>query len=405
MTSSLKGSESLNSSASSSVVLNQKANQSRGIALYDINNLETSPWPHTLDGQYAQNFLTPFIEKGVSQYIENVQTDLRVLVCDGLVLPITVNNAEYENSYVCSPHSYFISYAKDSLGFLSQAWLRYSMSALLVGLGKFLRKFHINKVVTVNNWLFSTNLYPQLQPYQIKQIVQFLKQSFPDHALVFRSVDPYTSPICYETLQPMGFEYIATRQIYFLESQTSTFFESRLFKSDMKLLKNSGYEIIGNEQLTEAEIPRLLELYRCVYIDKYSDLNPQFNKNFLQLVMKKKLMHFKAIKKDGRIDGVVGYVQRDGKMYCPFFGYDCHMPKEVALYRLLSTVLMLEAFERRLFFHQSSGASMFKTIRKAQSCIEYTAVFYKHLKKRRQLPWLMLKSLYNSVGAVYMKRY
>lgn len=383
----------------------QDVNKQEEIVLYDKHQLEACPWPQTPDGQYAQKFLTPLIQRGVSKYIENVQTDMRVLVMDGLVLPITINEAEYENSYVCSPYSYFISYAKESIDFLSQAWLYHLMNTLLAGAGKVLRQLHVNKVIVVNNWLYSTNLYPQTQPYQVMRIAQFLEQVFPDHAIVFRCVDRYTNPICFQTLQQMGFEFIAARQIFFLDPHDHSLLESRIFKSDMKLLKNSGYEIIDGEQLTESEIPRVLELYRELYIQKYSTLNPKFNENFMRLVLEQKLLQFKALKKNGRIDGVVGYMQRNGKMYCPFFGYDSQVPKEVALYRLLSTLLMLEAYNHCLFFHQSSGASMFKKIRKAQSCIEYLAVSYKHLNITRHLPWKLLKNLYNSLGTIYMKRY
>lgn len=375
------------------------------ITLYDENNVEECPWPQTLDGQYAQAFLTPLIKNGVSHYIKNVQTDLRALIMDELAIPITINEAQYDNSYVCSPYSYFISYAGKSLDFISQQWLRHLIKGLLLGLGKTVYQFQINKVIVVNNWLYSTNLYPLLQPQQVTKIVQFLQKSFPDHAIVFRSIDPHTSPICYHTLQDIGFKYIATRQIYLIDPQVSSVCESRLFKSDLKLLKNCGYEIINGDHLRDCDIPRLLELYCDLYIQKYSDLNPAFTEDFLRLALEKNLLTFKALKKNGRIDGIAGYVQRDGKMYCPFFGYDSQMPKEAALYRILSTVLMLEAYQNHLFFHQSSGASTFKTIRKAQGCIEYTAIFYKHLKIRRHIPWFLLKNLYNTVGSVYMKRY
>lgn len=381
------------------------AHQQEAIALYQAENLAECLWPQTRDGQYAQTFLIPLIKQGVAHYIENVQTELCVLKVDEIVLPITINQAEYNNSYVCSPYSFFISYARQSLDVLSQAWLCHLMDHVLKGLGKVLQQFHFNKVVIVNNWLYSTNLYPQLEPHQVRRIVEFLQHSFPDHAIVFRSIDPYTNPVCYHTLQQMECDYIATRQIFLIDPHATSLLESRIFKSDIKLLKNSGYELIGNQQLTERDIPRLLQLYRDLYIHKYSNLNPQFNENFLQLVLKHRLLNFKALKKEGRIDGIVGYVERDKKMYCPFFGYDRQAAKDPSLYRLLSTVLMLEACEHHLFFHQSSGASMFKTIRKAKGCIEYTAVFYKHLKMQRHFPWLMLKNLYNSVGMIYMKRY
>lgn len=375
------------------------------VFLYQADNLEECLWPDTVDGRYAQALLTPFIKKGVSHFIENIKTELRVLRLEDVILPITINEGEYHNSYVCSPYSYFISYARESLDILKQPWLFHVMDRLLRGIGVIFRKFHFNKVVIVNNWFCSTNLYPKLDSQQIVKIAQFLRRSFPQHAIVFRCVDSCTNSICEKTLKTIDFEYIATRQIFFLNPSQTSLLDSRIFKSDLKLLKNSGYQIIEGKDVLDEEFPRLLELYRNLYIDKYSALNPTFNVEFLRLVIQQNLMHFKALKKDGRIDGVVGYVEREGKMYCPYFGYDGEVPQEVGLYRILSTVLMLEAYEKRLFFHQSSGASTFKKIRKADDCIEYTAVLCKHLKWTRRIPWFMLKCLYNTLGKSYMEKY
>jgi hypothetical protein len=379
--------------------------QNRTIKIYDAHSIETCPWPQSVEGQYAKKLLTPLIKNRVTPYISNVCTDLRVLIWDQLVLPITINDAEYDNSYVCSPYSYYISYAKESLSFLTNNGVYHAFNALLWGVAKIFKRYDLNKVVVVNNWLYSTNLYPPLQPEQLTTIVQFLQERFPDYAIVFRSVDSDTNPICYQTLQQIGFEYIASRQIFFIDPHHSTLFESRLFKNDLKLLKNSGYEIIDGDQLTEDDISRVLYLYQDLYIQKYSDLNPQFTEEYLRLLLKHHLMHFKGLKKDGRLDGIVGYVQRNGKMFCPFFGYDRSLPKETAMYRLLSTMLMLEAYDRHLLFHQSSGASTFKMIRKAHASIEYIAVSYRHLHMKRQFPWVILKKLCNSLGIMYMKRY
>ena len=155
------------------------------------------------------------------------------------------------------------------------------INAMLWGLGKVFQSCGVNQVVSVNNWFYSTNLYPPLQPQQVVKIAEFLQQRFGDHAIVFRSVDPHTNPVCYQILQQHGFEYIASRQIFFLDSRSTSLLETRLFKSDMRLLKNSGYEIVDGDQLSEHDIPRILELYRSLYIDKYSALNPQYNEEFL----------------------------------------------------------------------------------------------------------------------------
>lgn len=383
----------------------EKDQASASLTLYQKENLEECLWPQSIDGQYAQAFLTPLIKDGVHQYIDNVHTDLRVLKFDDTVIPITVNDGQYDNSYVCSPFGFFISYAQQSLGTLFQTNIRYMVDQILNAFGKTIQTFEFNKVVLVNNWFFSTHLYPQIKPSQVKRMVEFLQESFPEHAIVFRSIDPYTNPICYRTLLQMECDYISTRQIFLIDPHASTLYESRLFKSDMKLLNKSDYQILSNQELSEADIPRMLELYRDLYIQKYSHLNPKFNEKFLQLALSNNLLTFKALKKEGRIDGIVGFMERNGKMYCPYFGYDGHVSKDQSLYRILSTVLMLEAYERRLFFHQSSGASTFKSIRKAKGCIEYTAVFYKHLKIQRHLPWMMLKNLYNTAGLFYMKKY
>lgn len=376
-----------------------------GIGLFDAAHLDDCPWPATEDGRYARRCLTSMMKQGISTYIKNVRTDLRVLIYGQLALPVTINESEYDNSYVCSPYSYFISYARDSLSLVTKKWASHGIRALLWGAEKLFRRYQINKVVIVNNWFYSTNLYPCLQPQQITEIVDYLKQQFPGYAIVFRSIDPYTSPTCYQCLQKLGFTYIASRQIYFIAPWETTLFESRLFKSDLKLLNNSGYDIIDGDQLTEQDFPRLIQLYRELYIEKFSALNPQFTEEFIRLALKEKILHFKALKKEGRIDGVVGFVERNGEMFCPFFGYDLSVPSQVALYRLLSTLLMLESDRRHLLFHQSSGASMFKKIRKAQSCIEYTAVDYRHLPLKRQIPWMILEKMCNSLGVIFMKRY
>lgn len=375
------------------------------LRLYDKSNVDECSWPQNIEGDYARRFLTPLIKQGVSTYVENIQTDLRVLVCDELVLPLTINHTEYDNSYVCSPYSYYISYGKESLKLLTGKGSYYAIHALLWGAAKVLRHYQINKVVIVNNWLYSTNLYPPIQPQQLNLIAKFLQQQFPEHTIVFRSINPDTTSTCYETLQQSGFDYIASRQIFFIDPHQSTLFESRLFKSDLKLLKNSGYEIIEGAQLLKEDLSRVLALYRDLYIHKYSQLNPNFTEEFLLLALTENLMHFKALKKEGRIDGVVGYVKCDKMMFSPFFGYDRTVPKEVALYRLLSTVLMLEAHQQHLCFHLSSGASTFKTIRKAHPCIEYMAVYHQHLPFKRRIPWLILKNICNSLGIFYMKRY
>ena len=116
-------------------------------------------------------------------------------------------------------------------------------------------------------------------------------------------------------------------------------------------------------------------------------------------------MQIIVLKKEGRIDGVVGYTCRNGMMTCSLFGYDKTLSPKTALYRLLSTLLMTKARELDVIFHQSAGASTYKSIRKAKNCIEYLAVYHQHLPIRRKVPWWLLKGLCNTLGIYFMKKY
>lgn len=380
------------------------SHESPRISLYDKTNIDDLQWPDNEDGQYAKKFLLPLIKEGCLKYFDNISTDIKILKIENLILPITINNAEYDNSYVCSPFSYFIKSAVLYADIIKNPLLHKIVKGLFWGLSKLFKALKFNKVVIINNWLISTNLIPRMDPEYFTLITQFLQNQFPAHALIFRSVNPRTNEAYYEALKNSNYRMIAARQIFFTDTQKEHIFESRLFKSDLKLLQSSEYEIIDSGQLTKDEAARMLELYREIYICKYS-LHPQLNLNYVQWALNAQILKFKAIKKDGMIDGIAGYVCRNGIMTCPFFGYDKTKPQQDGLYRILSTILMLEAKQNHWLFHQSAGASTYKKIRKATDCIEYTAVYDKHLSLTRKLPWFFIKAIFNSVGIFYMKKY
>ena len=84
-------------------------------ALYSAAQVDQIPWPETTDGQYARRFLAPMLRRGTAAFIENVETRLYVLVWDDMVLPVTVNEAEYENCYTVAPYNHYVVYARFEL--------------------------------------------------------------------------------------------------------------------------------------------------------------------------------------------------------------------------------------------------------------------------------------------------
>lgn len=375
------------------------------IQIYDIKNIDQLPWPKNEESEQTKKFLLPLIKNGINHYIDNIETQMVALLIDDLVLPVTINQGAYDNSFVCSPYGHYVSCTYAMFELLKSKFLKKLFKTCYWGVDQILRLGKINHVIIVNNWLFATDLHPFLTELQISKIKEILKKTYPNHAILFRSIHTYDNSNLYNNLKKNHFQLIASRQVYFLNTKKEDQFKSRLFKSDLKLLKECKYEILHNNEIPEDAIQRMTDLYRTIYIKKHTKNNPQLNFNYIKLMLESQIIQFKALRIEGRIDAVAGYFQRNGVMYSPFLGYDITQPKEIGLYRLASTLLTQEARSQRAIFHLSSGATFYKKIRKAEVGIEYNAVYHNHLPLKRRLPWLFLRAITNSLGIQVMKRY
>lgn len=382
------------------------------ICLFDADTIDQLPWPDTIDGAYAKGYLLPLIKQGTSHFIDNVHTTYMALLIDGhIVLPLSLNEQEYDNSYVCSPYGHYVKYAKEELAVLRQPSLRRCLAWLIDGFGMLCNVCHINRAVHVNNWLLSTNLYPALTAEHIEAIVEFLKIRFPHHTIIFRSLNGYSNGSLIDMFKKLGSKLVPSRQVYIMNPSdpASTRSKARwLLKRDFALLERHGYtvrELQAEDELSDAEVSRIVELYNALYLKKYSLNNPMFNERFIWLALRQNSLHLVILQKDERIDAVLGYFCRNGIMTTPLFGYDTTLPQEVGLYRMLSVVLFHIAKENGHLLNASSGAAEFKRNRGAVGVIEYSAVYDRHLPLSRRLCWSVLAVLLEKVGVPLMRKY
>ena len=380
------------------------------IHLYNQTNIGALDWPATVDGDYARRYLLPFIQTGPSAYIANVQTQMAVLRVDDVLLPITVTDYRPGNSYVCSPYNQYIDYGQEELGKLGNRAAEGAVRALLWPLAKLFQRRQFDKVVMVNNWLISTNLYPALTTDQIHAVSHFLLAHFPDHAILFRSVDPHGNPMLYDALQVQGCAMMFSRQIYYMDVRNPQVTGKKQFKIDLSKYRKSEYTLVDGVELQPADLARIRNLYTDLYLDKYSYHNPQFTDRFYQLALDQQLLTIKAFRKDDQIDAVLGYFARTNSsgtsvMTQPLFGYDTKLPQALGLYRLLSTQTALEGIQHHRLIHCSAGVGEFKRLRGAVPAIEYNAVYYHHLPKARQTPWRILKMLMDRLAIPVIQKY
>lgn len=358
-----------------------------------------------------QQYWIPMMQEGATHYIDNIQTQLWAIAVDDLLLPITVNDAEYENSYVCSFYAHYITYAKDELVNLKFPLLEKILSPILTGFGYLFKWLKINKTVIVNNWMLSTNLYPELSKEQLFSITQHLKQAFPDHAIVFRSINEFKDHDIKTQLKLLDYQMIGSRQVYLFDSHAPDLSSQRKqrmkqnLKRDFKLFETYGYEVVGKDKIEASDLPRIVELYNALYLQKYSDNNPHFNQNFFALTGDRHFLELIALRKAGRIDGIIGFYILNGVMTTPLLGYDTSLPQELGLYRMLTACLMQAGIDKGLIINQSSGAASFKRNRGFSGWIEYSAVFHQHLAVYRRFGWWLLGLIVDFVAIPLIRQF
>jgi len=370
--------------------------------LFTYKNIHTLQFPQTEDGDYARRYLLPIMQDP-QRYFSNIHnTELMIAKVDDVIIPITVTDFHLENSYTVSPYNHYIAYGGyEEIKLIGNPFVEALIGSLLGPLSWFFRRAEFDRVAYVNNYMLSTNLYPSVNSDQLSALCEALPKWFPDRAIVFRSVDGLKNPRLMEVLKEQGYDLALSRQIWFMEPQE--FIRTRQYKEDVRALRSHAYEVVNGQDLSDEELARALHLYNLLYLEKYSHYNPQFTLEFMKLARDEHILHLRALKRDGRINAVMGFFIRNGAMTQPLFGYDTSMPQEEGLYRLLTLVTLREGLERNLLVHASSGVGKFKKVRGGKSVIEYNAVFTDHLPVKRRLPWKLIRFLTKFAAPYFQK--
>jgi len=346
-------------------------------------------WSALHDGAWARAYLLPMLRDGVTPFIGNVRTELRLLLAEDQVLPLTINPGAQDNAWVVSPRNAYVDYAAEELREVDSGALRATLRGALGGLGAVVRAGRIDRVVHVDNWCLSTNLHPPLRRETLAAIQALLRDTFPDHAHAWRSVHDWAGEPLPRDLASLGLLGLPARSCWVWDPANRQHRRSRDLDNDARLLRRSGFEIVDESALGPEDAPRLRALYDALYLDKYSRHNPWFTDRFVQLALSGGL-HVRALRRDGQLYGVLGYLARAGFMTTPLFGYDTALPLQTGLYRMISRVLVDESLEHGLVLHQSAGAASFKRNRHAESVLERTFVDTAHLPLGRRAAWRVL---------------
>jgi hypothetical protein len=343
--------------------------------------------------------------------VRNVITQLKVLDIGRHAFPVSVNDGEElaDNSYVVSPRNTYSGYAKFEIGRLPRRWLAWPLDRLASSMGRRLEAARVDRVVQLNNWLLSTNVYPVgWDGDELAQLTGMLVEQFPDHGLCWRSLNRFSNAALIDRMVSQGYLPVPSRQVWLFDGRRggrSAFLRHHNTRLDAALRRRMPYDLVPGNALDDADFVRLEQLYNLLYLEKYCELNPQFTATWLRCGQRDGWLQLHALRNgEGRIDGVLGWVGNDQVLTAPIVGYDTTLPRRLGLYRLITQLCLQEAARRETLLNFSSGAAHFKRLRGGQPEIEYSLVYVRHLPAARQRTWTMLSRTLQGLGVPLMRR-
>ncbi len=351
-------------------------------------------------------FVQLFNEVPVRDLVGNLTVAVEAYESAGRSFPLTLNDrSEAPNCYICCPSSAYIDYAIDETrNFISSPLLQRAIRMLIGLCAPLVRASGLDHQVQVNNWLYSTNPVPLLDRNAVAQMRDDLTARFPDRAVLIRSLNEIADPSTIAALKAEGFRLLAARQIYIFAGRGPAMTND--MKRDRKRLRTTPFEMVGDADFTEADYARAEELYRMLYLDKYTPLNPHYTARYIAEMHRRGILQLAGLRRLGGELVAVTALSKNGRTLTqPIVGYDTGLPVSEGLYRMMMVLAQDHATAHGLFFNMSAGAAAFKRLRGAVATVEYNAVYAGHLPRRQRVAVRTMEFVLAKIGIPLLRRF
>ena len=368
---------------------------------FDASALE---WlPHAADENAP--YWKAMMADGPGAIVPNFSTRAGVARVGQSIWPLTLDNGLLPNSYPCSLYTQYVRYPLAELNLVPSKTQRLAARLALHALGFVLRLGRVDRTVQWSSWLLSTNLHRAGVPEAAEAVTRALSRTFPSHAILIKNIHGFEDAGLPLKLEEAGYDLITSRQIYFFDGRSDGFSGKSTVKRDLKALKEvRDYTVVAHHEFTEADVPRITSLYRQLYLEKHSLLNPQYTERFVRQALRARLLEFRGLRhSSGRLDGVFACFSAGQTTSTPFIGYDTTLPVDLGLYRHMVSLLLQRVAERKMLLNYSSGAGDFKRRRGGVPVIEYNAVYTRHLNPARRAAFKVLGTLVNKFGKRFLE--
>jgi hypothetical protein len=317
---------------------------------------------------------------------------MRLIDAFGVVLPLVVVEPHPRLADVCSPVARYAGYPCSEAARRAPRALGPGIRVAFGVWSRLLSAGCMERAVYVNNWILSTNPARPLTADQYRRLNAWLRQRYPSHAIVHRTVNPFLNPGHAEALRAAGCRLVGTRIVYVLDPKSRMFRCRTNVAHDRRLLRTTPYRQLDASGSEGVDVERMASLYQSLYIGKYCEFNAAFNARFFDRVLRTPFLRTRLfVGEGGRMDAFTTHFVNGGYITGALVGHDLSQPQTSGLYRMAIMHEIVVAEERGLLLNLSGGCGGFKCHRGAFPVAEYDAVDDRHLPAWRRLPWRLVE--------------
>jgi len=370
--------------------------------------LATPEFQQSNNTKAVEQFVGLFNAVPIGELIANLETDITKITVNGVDFPVSINRPTKDaNCYICCPRTAYIDYAIDETRNFVQSPILFRLVKILIHCCRpLLWTAGLDSQVQINNWLLSTNPVPFIDVMSARNIAKQVSTTHPGHAIVVRSLNKQTDFETIKNLREAGFRLLPARRIYLFDGRQPPPKLPQNVRYDRALRRQTRYLFAPDDSFTEADYHRAADLYKMLYLDKYTPLNPDYSPCYIREMHQRGLFKLAGYRDDaGQLVAVAGFFFNAQTLTQPIVGYDTSLPRKDGLYRLVMAVGQSLALDNKPFFNMSAGAGSFKRLRGAKPIIEYTAVYEKHLPRKQRYAIRIMEWILSRIGIPLLERF
>lgn len=297
--------------------------------------------------------------------------DFRFEVRDDVLISFrtTSRRRKSNEAFIMNPRCHYYFYLMDEFKVPEAFWMG----------GASLRQ-----AVGIENYPFSTNDLSQMTVSKLDQMKSPLLREFPRQALWLRGLYREFHPKLIGYLREQGWRIFPAKPVYDFRTDSSDFTLKEAVKRDLKLMGKHSYRFDEHSLSWDArDWSRALELYRMVYIQKHSALNPDFRETAFSDLAALGSLEFCGIRDSSeQLVAIAAFRKHGSDFYSnPIIGYDTSLPQQLGCYRIMAAKIIERMKSQKVRFNFSSGVGEFKRRRGGVQEFEYHAVFDRHLPR------------------------